>query len=146
MDSILEKISIDKDTMPFVNTTSSYVLWNNGKGGFTWDKLPQAVQVSPLSTFLYQDMNQDGKKEIWLAGNDHGYDASTGYYDSGRGALLYYEGNRKFQVRGPETTGFAIKGQTGSALWLGGDQKRLVVAMNRGKLRTFRLKSQNMVQ
>jgi hypothetical protein len=146
MDSIFENITIDKDTMPIVNTTSSYILWNDGKGGFSWDKLPQAVQVAPLRAFVYEDMNEDGVKELWVGGNDHAYDASTGYYDSNRGSLLVYEGNRKFSVRGPEMLGFAIKGQVGSSLWLGGPQKRLVVSVNRGKLRTLRLKSSQMVQ
>ena len=68
----------------YVNTTSSYILWND-KGSFRWEKLPVQMQVSPLKKMIVQDFNGDTWPDVLIAGNDYTYDLSTGYYDANKG-------------------------------------------------------------
>ncbi|MCK4699294.1 MAG: hypothetical protein KAT38_03130 [Bacteroidales bacterium] len=42
----------------YTNTTSSYILWNNG-AKFEWEKLPEPAQVSPIKKMIVRDFNND---------------------------------------------------------------------------------------
>jgi hypothetical protein len=70
--SVLERVIVRFS----VNTTSSYILWNNG-GNFTWEELPEVAQLSPIKKVVVQDFNGDDLPDAILAGNDYTFDVST---------------------------------------------------------------------
>lgn len=137
IDSILHKESVPKNNKFHINTTSSYILWND-KGKFTWERLPTVAQSSPVRKMLIKDFNADGIVDILVAGNDYSYDVSTGYYDANKGILLMGKGNKAFSVLPPSQSGLILKGQVNSLLYLDGDSPLLIGGINRDSLAVFR--------
>ncbi len=122
-----------------VNTTSSYILWND-KGRFRWEKLPEQVQVAPAGKILVRDFNGDGWPDVLIAGNDYTYDLATGNYDANKGILLLNKGSKRkagepvFQVLEPSQSGILLQGMTESLLNIKGDTSFIVAGMNRSKV------------
>ena len=122
----------------YINTTSSYVLWND-KGKFTWQELPRQIQVSPLRKMLVKDLNHDHYPEILAAGNDYTWDIATGYFDANKGIIMSPNGkDRNFEVLEPPQSGFFLKGMVESMLFLEGDTLLVIVGINRDKIAVLR--------
>lgn len=134
---ILNPDTISSSRTFYVNTTASYVLWNE-KGKFNWQELPPAVQVSPVKKALVYDFNSDGIADVLIAGNDWSYDVSTGYYDANKGVILLGTGEQSFKYLPPSQSGLLLNGQVESLLYLEGDTSYLVAGANRRKLAVFK--------
>jgi enediyne biosynthesis protein E4 len=125
-----------------VNTTSSYILWNE-KGKFRWEKLPWQLQVSPIKKMIVEDFNGDGYPDILVGGNDYTYNVSTGYYDANKGIVLLNKGkNRKageptFEVLTPAQSGILLQGMVESLLYFKGDTSLVIAGFNRAKATVF---------
>jgi hypothetical protein len=128
-----------------VNTTSSYILWND-KGKFIWEKLPDAVQVSPVKKMIVEDLNGDSYPDVIVGGNDYSYDVSTGNYDSNKGLILLNRGKNQekgrntFDVLQPSQSGILLQGMVESLLYMKGDTSLVVAGFNRAKAEVFRVK------
>jgi len=121
------------------NTTSSYIVWNNG-GEFQWEKLPDEVQVSPVSKTIVRDFNNDGYPDVLLAGNDHTYDISTGYYDANKGlVLMSEEGKPLSRLLAPSESGILLHGMVESLLLLEGERPLVMAGMNRDSIVTYEI-------
>ena len=127
---------------PSVNTTSSYILWND-KGSFRLEKLPPALQVSPVRKMIVQDFNGDNYPDVLLGGNDYTYDVSTGFYDANKGLVLLNKGRNKekgqpsFDVLTPSQSGILLQGMVESLLYFKGDTSLVVAGFNRAKAVVF---------
>jgi len=131
VDDIFNPESISEEFIYYINTTSSYVLWNE-QGTFRWEALPKEVQESPVKKMIIMDFNGDSYPDILLGGNDYTYDVSTGNYDASKGHLLISKGAAKgFEILGPKDTGFIIKGQVESLLQTNGERPLIIVGINR---------------
>jgi hypothetical protein len=126
----------------YVNTTSSYILWNE-KGKFRWEKLPEAVQVSPVKKMIVNDFNGDGYPDVLVGGNDYSYDVSTGYYDANKGLILMNKGAKRekgkpsFDVLSAAQSGLFLQGVVESLLYFKGDTSLVVAGINRSKVSVF---------
>jgi len=121
-----------------VNTSSSYVLWND-RGKFRWEKLPEELQVSPIKKMIVKDLNGDGYPDVILAGNDYTYDVSTGYYDANKGMVLLSKGKKQsFDVLPPSKSGINLQGMVESLLYFDGDTSLVVAGINRAKTVVFK--------
>lgn len=121
------------------NTTSTQILWNDG-GTFRWEELPTVVQLSAVSKTLVRDFNKDGLPDVLLAGNDHSYDISTGYYDANNGLLLMSEEGEALQrVITSAESGLVLHGMVESLLYLEGENPMVVAGMNRDSVLTYRV-------
>ena len=126
----------------YVNTTSSYILWND-KGKFRWEKLPEELQVSPVKKMIVQDFNGDNYPDVLVGGNDYSYDVSTGYYDANKGIVLLNKGSKQekgepfFDVLEPSHSGILLQGMVESLLYFKGDTSLVVAGFNRAKTRAF---------
>ena len=127
------------DAIFFVNTASSYILWNED-GDFRWEKLPLPAQVSPIKNMIIRDFNRDGYPDVLLAGNDHTFDISTGYYDANKG-LLYMSGEGKplNRMLPPSESGIVLNGMVESLLYLDGKWPLIVAGINRDSVLTYAL-------
>jgi len=137
-ENILKRVQFKLD----VNTTSSYILWNE-KGKFRWEKLPPALQVSPVKKMIVQDFNGDGYPDVLIGGNDYTYNVSTGYYDANKGIVLLNKGKNQekgkpvFDVLSPAQSGILLQGMVESLLYLKGDTSLIVAGFNRAKSTVF---------
>jgi hypothetical protein len=121
-----------------VNTTSSYILWND-KGNFRWEKLPATLQVSPIKKMIVSDFNGDKYPDVLVSGNDYTYDIATGYYDANKGMVLLNKGKgQPFEVLTPSRSGMLLQGMVESLLYFEGDTSLVVVGMNRAKVEVFK--------
>lgn len=134
--SMLERI----DYTFHVNTTSSHILWNRGEGNFSWEELPRKAQVSPIKHTIVRDFNGDGLPDVILAGNDHSYDISTGYFDASKGLiLLSRDGVPLKDLVQPAGSGLVLHGMVESLLWLekGRERPLLVAGFNRDSAKVY---------
>jgi hypothetical protein len=121
-----------------VNTTSSYVIWND-KGTLRYEPLPKQLQFSPVKKMVVRDFNGDKYPDILLGGNDHTYDVSTGYYDALKGNILISNGpSGSFKLLTPSQTGILLRGMVESLLFFEGDTSYIVAGINRGKTLVYR--------
>lgn len=137
IDSILDKTTLKDGEKYRVNTTSSYVLWNEG-GHFQWERLPSAVQAAPVKKILVRDFNGDKQPDVLLAGNDYSFDVSTGYFAASRGVVLLNKGKRAFEWLPPSKSGLALNGQAEALEYFEGEPSWLVVGINRGRVYVYK--------
>ena len=125
-----------------VNTTSSYILWND-KGNFRWEKLSKPLQVAPIRKMIVRDFNGDNYPDVLVSGNDYTYDVSTGYYDANKGIVLLNNGNKlkkdkpSFEILTPSQSGMLLQGMVESLLYFKGDTSLVVAGINRAKVAVF---------
>lgn len=120
-----------------VNNASSQILWNNS-GSFEWEKLPRQAQVSPIKKMIVRDFNSDGLPDVLLAGNDHTYDISTGYYDANKGIVMTSkEGQPLEALVPPSESGIILQGMVESLLFIEGDPPLILAGFNRDSVRAF---------
>jgi hypothetical protein len=139
LDQMLDKEILKRlDFKLHVNTTSSYIIWNEN-GNLSWEKLPKPVQVAPVKKMIVRDLNGDGYPDVLVAGNDYTYDVSTGYYDANKGIVLINKGNKNaFEVLTPSLTGMLLQGMVESLLYFDGDTSLVVAGINRQKVAVFK--------
>ncbi len=89
----------------------SSVLWNDGNGKFDLVSLPNEAQFSPVYAILIRDLNEDGKNEIFLAGNSSGLKPELGSYDANFGTMYSIQANRSFVNIPVMKSGLFYKGE-----------------------------------
>ena len=94
-----------------VQTLSSLLLLNNGKGGYQKKPLPTQVQYYPVYAFITGDFNNDKRTDIFCAGNFTGVTPFEGFYDAGYGTVLTATEQDSFIAGGPLQSGITIKGE-----------------------------------
>jgi hypothetical protein len=121
-----------------VNTTSSYIVWND-MGKFRFEKLPDLCQLSPIKKMIVSDFNGDNYPDVLVGGNDYTYNVSTGYYDALKGVvLLSKRKSLSFDALAPSESGLLLQGMVESLLHFDGDTSLVVAGINRGKVSVFK--------
>ncbi|MDF1574763.1 MAG: VCBS repeat-containing protein [Bacteroidales bacterium] len=125
------------DEIFYINTASNYILWNEEET-FRWEKLPVAAQVGPIKKTIIRDFNGDSYPDILIAGNDHTFDISTGYYDAIKG-LLYMSSDGKALNRlvSPSESGIVLHGMVESLLYLDGESPLIIAGINRDSVLSY---------
>ena len=88
----------------------SAVAFNNGNGQFSLQALPKEVQFSCVCAIWCSDLNQDGKTDLVLAGNDAGFMPQFSKLDASFGHTLLNRGNGQFDRLENPTSGFSVRG------------------------------------
>ncbi len=78
-------------------TFASAFLENKGQGHFDMKALPNEAQVSSVNDILIMDLNQDGHKDLVLAGNLFPAEVETPRNDAGIGLVLLGDGKNNFE-------------------------------------------------
>ncbi len=104
------KEKLDKAYILECNTLQSAYIENLGDGRYVLRPLPVATQFAPVSGIICADLNQDGRLDALLAGNDYSPEVHTGRYDAFAGQLLLGDGSGGFSLAGPMQSGFWVEG------------------------------------
>ena len=86
---------------------SSIILINDG-GKLTIKKLPVEAQLSTVNSIIVRDFNNDGKKDILLAGNKFDVEVETTAADASPGLLMIGLGDLNFKCLKPHESGFFV--------------------------------------
>jgi len=122
-------------------TFASSIFINNGSGSFSQKELPIEAQVAPVQEFAVEDVNNDGKQDIILVGNNYGMQVESGRIDAGTGLVLLGEGSGNFKPVKSIDSGFWADGDTRDlAPIIINGKKHYLVAVNDAALKTYKLK------
>ncbi|MDB5229975.1 MAG: hypothetical protein JWN76_780 [Chitinophagaceae bacterium] len=103
----LIKSSIVKD----FNYCSSVIAWNEGNGKFSLQQLPAEVQFSSANAIACTDINNDGKSDLIIGGNQFDFAPQFGRLDANLGIVILNKGHRMFNVLNQKQSGIQISGQ-----------------------------------
>lgn len=115
---------------------------NMGNGKFIKHSLPMEAQFAPVNAILCDDFDNDGFKDLLLAGNEYQTEVMTGRYDASYGCFLKGNSKKIFEIAPPAASGFIIKGDVKDLALIhtskGG--KLILAAVNNDTLRVFKVK------
>ncbi|CAA9537571.1 MAG: hypothetical protein AVDCRST_MAG96-4039, partial [uncultured Segetibacter sp.] len=80
--------AVQKCAVKKFNYSSSCIALNEGKGRFTIQKLPHQVQLSCVNAIKCSDINNDGKPDLILGGNEFGFLPQFSRLDASYGHIL----------------------------------------------------------
>ena len=108
---------------------------------FSSKALPDQAQFSPINKSAFIDLNQDGKKELIIAGNMFQTEAETSQADAGIGAVFTIDG-QNFKAYNTLESGFFAPFDAKDILSLKTAQGKslILVANNDGPLQAFETK------
>jgi hypothetical protein len=142
IEEILSKEQYAHATVLTAEQSQSAIFLNAGAGTFTMQTLPVMAQLSPVFGITVTDLNGDGKKDLFLAGNFYGLKPQTGRFDASYGTTLLNQGQQQFQYVKPKQSGLFINGEARATAVVnaanGGTY--VLVGMNNDKLYLFRKK------
>ncbi|GAA4446516.1 VCBS repeat-containing protein [Nibrella saemangeumensis] len=115
------------------------IFWNEPKQ-FRAEALPIQAQTAPVFAVAAVDVDQDGKKDILLGGNQLRNRVRMGNMDANQGGVLLNKGNGKFLYRSPAQSGFGWTGEVRDLKVVqAGPQSYLLVAGTGHPVRVIRL-------
>lgn len=123
------------------NETRSCYFENKGNGKFIKHILPMEAQFAPINAIICDDLDNDGFKDLLLAGNEYQSEVITGRYDASYGCFLKGSNKKVFTAIPTVQSGFMIKGDVKSMAIIstGKGQKLVLAAVNNDSLRVFRV-------
>ncbi len=123
-------------------TFASAVFVNNGKGIFSGKSLPNEAQVSSVNDILVLDINNDGHKDLILAGNLFVSEVETPRNDASIGLVLLGDGNNNFSALPAIESGLMVPHDLKKmALFRKNDDKLVIFTNNNGPLQFFKINS-----
>ncbi len=113
-------------------------IYRNDNGKFTFEPLPNQVQIAPIMDFVVDDFSKDGSLDILSAGNHFDAEVETTRYDASNGCLLLNSPNG-FIPNNVLYSGFYAPFNTKdlSVVTLAQGKCAILVASNNGRLTAF---------
>lgn len=102
---------VDKAEVKLFDYPSSIVAINNGNGQFTIQKLPLEAQLSSVNSILPIDVNNDGKVDLVVGGNEFGFQPQFSCLDASYGTVLINDGKGGFTFLDQHKSGLNLIGQ-----------------------------------
>ena len=123
----------------YCEETRSMYFENTGNGKFVKHPLPAEAQFAPVNAILCDDLDNDGFKDLLLAGNEYQMNVMTGRYDASFGCFLKGGADKKFKPVLPSESGFVLDGDVKSMalIRLVNGKKIILAAVNNDSLRVF---------
>ena len=119
------------------NYLESAILWNNN-GNFELQALPIEAQISPAFGIVADDLDEDGKMDIWLGGNFYALKPQVGRLNASKGVFLKGMEGKKFNYISPRESGIKVAGEVrdASIIQVNGS-KHLIIGRNNEKVLLF---------
>jgi len=120
----------------------SGILYNDGKGNFTFKPFGNDAQVSFINEFIVRDIDGDGRKDILAVGNRFGTEVETTRYDASCGLCMLQNADGTFSNDPAIYSGFFAPGDAKSMveIKLGRNGSTgVLVGNNQGKVQLFKV-------
>jgi len=135
MQQVLGEIFVHQAQKCTITETRTGIFWNE-KGVLTFKPLPTMAQAAPVFAILVDDFDNDGQKDILLAGNQSKFRIRIGKTDANSGLLLRGIGNRNFMQVPQNQANIGLMGDVRDAVRVG---NQLVFTTNDGPVQTYRI-------
>ena len=142
LETLLSPEQIKQSNTLKINILSSTFFENVGNGKFSAKVLPLSAQVSLASCISVADFNQDGKKDLLIAGNFYPWRVQLGRNDASMGSLLLGNGKGIFTSVPNQQAGLMLNGDVRDllAISLANHKKAIFFSRNNGKIGAFSTK------
>lgn len=130
--SIQELFSADimkSCTVKNFNYPGSCIAFNEGNGNFSIQKLPDGVQFSSVNAILCTDINQDGKPDLIVGGNQFGFQPQFGRLDASQGDVLINKGDKHFTSIPSDQSGIRLQGEIRDIVEVPGRKIRYILIL-----------------
>ncbi|HYK44821.1 MAG TPA: VCBS repeat-containing protein, partial [Parafilimonas sp.] len=143
IDEIFTKDELNKASILTVTQTESLIYINQGNYNFSAEYLPVMSQLSTVNGILVTDLNSDGIKDIFMAGNFYGLKPQGGRFDASFGITLLGTASHKFFYMRPAESGLFVNGQARciDTIKNARGENLILVGMNNGPLYMFKRKT-----
>ncbi len=112
-------------------TMRSMLLINQRGQTFTEGKLPAEAQYAPVHDFVFTDLDDDGKKDILITGNNTWTRIKYGRYSANHGVLIKGDGKGNFTYVPQDKSGLNLRGNVrGSGIISRGKDSAVIVGVN----------------
>ena len=140
IEDIFSPIELKRASVLTVEQTQTSVFINDGRGNFTLETLPARAQFSPVFGIISTDLNGDGMKDLFLAGNFYGVKPQTGRFDASYGTSFLANAKHQYDYDPPDKTGLFIKGEARdiASIKTVNGESLIIVAMNNENLYIFK--------
>jgi hypothetical protein len=118
---------LNTTTVKTFNYSKSIIAYNDGNGHFTISELPVAAQLSSVNAIICDDINQDGKMDLILGGNNTSCLPQFGRLDASFGLVLINKGNKQFQELPAKESGITVRGMTRDLKMIQGTGKKYLL-------------------
>ena len=135
-----EEIITDADYKE-IYTLSSLFIENEGDYSFSKHDLPHEAQFSPVMGIHAGDFNDDGNRDLILAGNLFKVNPSFGgRQDASYGLMLQGNSGDEFKSLSLKSSGLFLRGEVRNItpITTAGDERVFAVARNNGRVQFFR--------
>jgi hypothetical protein len=120
--------------------SESVIAYNNGDGSFTIKNLPTEVQFSSVNAIEVLDIDQDGKDDIILGGNEYAYKPQYARLDASFGHVLMAKDSETYEVLPSQESGFFVRGEIKAIKTLKiGKHTYVLAAVNNESPKLFKL-------
>ena len=120
----------------------SMILYKTNSGNYEKRLLPRLAQTAPINGIVISDINNDGKKDMIVAGNLYQSEIETGRADSGTGYVLINKGNRNFEATGVLESGIYLPDDVKSLNEITvGKEKVILAGINKGPVKLLKRKN-----
>ena len=109
---------LEKCVLKQVNYSSSCIAWNEGNAQFSIVPLPMLTQLSSTNAVLVKDVDDDGKPDLIMAGNEFDFIPQFGRLDAAYGSVLLNKGNRQWQTLMQKQSGIFVRGVVRDIQWI----------------------------
>jgi hypothetical protein len=94
--------------------------------------------MSPVFGIVAEDIDEDGKMDIWLGGNFYALKPQVGRHNASRGVFLKGKGERSFAFVPVKESGINVEGEVRDAGMIQSlNSKALIIARNNEKVLIF---------
>ncbi|MCC7467242.1 MAG: VCBS repeat-containing protein [Saprospiraceae bacterium] len=113
--------------------------FENRNGKFIARSLPVEAQMAPVYALLHADLTGDGLADLFLAGNDTGFEPETYGVDASNGCLLKGDGKGAYEWVANLESGIWAVQEARDVAWLreASGKNVLILANNHGQMRVF---------
>src|SRR5688572_1535794 len=123
--------------------TRSCVFENTGNGKFIKLPLNMEAQFAPVNSIICDDIDNDGIKDLLLAGNEYQAEVMNGRYDASYGCFLKGNRDKPFTSVPPAESGFILNGDVKdmAVIRMQNGKKMILAAVNNDSLQVFNIQS-----